>query len=515
MEIDTLNDLTAIVSSGDVVMFSSSGRFYAAGWDPDSNVVYIDSAWNADNSRIGGGAIITGADTISGTWVDTSVGGNTLYKIGYEAIHLDDFDNTLWTLTENDSLMDWQSSLGAVDAPGDFYFGYESGTTDTFWVYPYSGNPNTNTMIVGDTMIMDMAQDNSHSEFYGLTFEYGSRIIIRVGYNMPHPDSCVWSHCTFRYVSGESLENTTLIGARTGGGTDTSQYGHGHVLRACSLYACIDADNPWAHNKMTSWYSVMYCVVESCLVQGGGIGINFKGQDGGGYMVGNVVKFNTVVGSGNGINMTSWHWHDSVFGNIVYMTSDWFTARDRYKDGADIYNCQGITWGGTGTTGPCFCANNTMWNVDKPLVCSENTLDGLVTFRWNICDSTPPGGEHKAFIVQSGDLPDIDPNYNVYHDDSWSWYVGTNGYTWSQWQGFEKDTNSLRTDPVLNDPANGDMEPTDTTGLGIDTTYSGYDWSLWGAVQPEEPPSDTSEVEVKGAIPMPGVKIGEEVIRND
>jgi len=316
------------------------------------------------------------------------------------------------------------------------------------------------------------------------------------GTEADNPDSIFIEHCNVSHVSGPAQQNTSAISIRgSSGDTDTSNYSHYCVVRACTITNIMD-ETGWAgHTKGICFYEAQNCVIESCYVEGEmGIGINIKGNSASRTCHGNVVRFNEVINCHDGINLTTWHVRDSVYGNIV-------------RDG--VGDSWGITLEGeeVGRSGDSACAilNNTIINVAKPIVLGPTTsfpgLDGTGNsrhiFKYNII-STSTSDDFIIWRADNTDTANIRFDSSIYYNNGNSISIRNHG-TLANWQasGFDVHTRAVNPSFV---PSNPHFARTDSLNIEMNVEYGGKRWTLFGAWQPGSTPEcDPPEVPAQDA----------------
>ncbi len=473
------SDTTTALDSVEVYMSGGDTCFFGAGtWTSNKNTAVIEPPTGASfndptlyacSAYVRGLATISGGEVIS-SW--TNYSGN-IYSASYTPIQ----SVVVYTLCDNDSLMDRESALESIDEAGEFW---HDATNNIMYAWLYSGeNPNTHTMIASSRIIIDLIdRDQSHTHIKYLNVKYGCKIGIRFGdTGGDSPDSTIMYNLTVSKVGGQQQQNTSLLAARQAPDMDTADYGHYTIIRACSLYSVNDESGEYGHTKGVNFYGSMYGLVESCYISGAGIGINFKGQDQGGtYLKGNVARFNEIMDCAQGIDLTCWYVYDSIYGNIMYdlkgMSFPWAIALN-----------------GAGIDSGTFVANNTIYGTIsyRTLVTTPDTsyyltgLEGLHTFKYNL--SVLPGLATTACIIKKGDSAHLVIDSNYYYYSSINFRTGPNGentINTASWQAMGFDVNSsFGVDPGLN----ASYEPVNISAWDKPITYGGRTWYGPGAVQ--------------------------------
>ncbi|MBN1213700.1 MAG: hypothetical protein JXA92_14095, partial [candidate division Zixibacteria bacterium] len=458
------------MSGGDTVFFGAGtwvGQITPPGGGTSNNrTCYADSGIWLNPKEFTGLSHITGAEVLTG-W--TRYSGN-VYKTHLDYIPIANYE-AMNTASDNDSLLAWAGSIGAVDAPGEFF---HDARTDSIYVYCYnSGNPNDHTMLIANHYSpVVVYSDNSYITFIGLEISYGIKAIMILADQSASklPDYINVFHCKVHHVNNDGgPQNPSGITTRGGGGNyDTSLYAHGDTIRACTVYATRCGSSWYGHNKNICFYSAISCVVESCYVAGGGIGINFK-CDNGSDQPYNVVRYNVVEGASNGIDLYAHHIYDSVYGNIV-------------RNG--VGDNWGITLEGGGMDSGCVIFNNTIYNVAKPFVVGPYTSSGIEGtgvnrnfFKYNIVDYR----SSDNLLTYNDDVTDTANmvwDNNVYYRNGGAITIDNVG-SWASWQAAGFDVNSIVTNPGLN----GSFQPTNIPPWDIPITYGGRTWYGPGAVQ--------------------------------
>ncbi len=464
----TLNKVNSTMSGGDTVFFGA-GTWYGV-ITPPTGATPTDRTCYACSSFVEGITTISGAESIT-NWTNHS--GN-IYKAHYVPIA----NEIIYTLAEDDSLMGRVASLDDVNSSGKFF--YNSGT-DTMYIWGYSGeNPNNHIIYASSRIVIDMENDNyDYITLWGLKVKYGHKVGIRIGGTNTAPDSVFVEHCEVSHVSGQSGQNTAGIATRTVG-TDTLNYGYGNIIRGCYVHDIREEGGWYGHTKCINMYGSMYCVVESCYVNGCGIGINFKGNTPNGtYMKGNVIRYNNVTGATNGIDVTCWHINDSIYGNVIYNP-----AGDKW----------GITVEGYGITDGTIVYNNTMFGVSKAFVICPweddfegDGNDGIHYFKYNIVYS--PSASIETWVIKRDDTLNITVDSNIYYAGSMSFRTNSGSYNFTEWQNrYDFDLNSSTTNPGLINPAAGNFARSDSLNFEMNADYGGRRWTLFGAWQPGNQP---------------------------
>jgi len=482
------NDTTSALDSLHEHMAVGDTAYFGAGtWLSTYLYCVLDPPWGgasptdrtcyACSSFVEGLATISGAEEITG-W--TLVSGNI-----YRAYFVPIASEVIYTLAEDDSLLAMPGSLEAIDEAGEFWY---NSTIDSIYAWLFSGDdPDEHTMYASNRIIVDMITDSyDYITLWGLKFKYGNKVGIRIGGTDTAPDSVHVEHCEVSHVSGQSQQNTAGISTRTGGGDaeDTLNWGRGNIIRGCNVHDIREQGSWYGHTKCLCFYGSSYLLIESCYVDGSGIGINVKGQDQGDqdqtYLRNNIIRYNTVVGSSNGIDLTCWHVDDSIYGNVIYdLAGDkWGITVEGYGDSDDgtvVYNNSIV--GASKAFVPC------PWYDDY----DGTGVDGMNYFKYNIISS--PGSSLIAWIVKRNDTVNIMPDSNLYYYNSVSFYTGNDeqtGRTLSDWTsvlGF--DTHSdWATDPGFINAGADDYRRTDSLSADMDLTYGGKRYTLYGAWQP-------------------------------
>lgn len=470
------NDSTTALTSVETNVVGGDTVFFGAGiWvgqiTPPGNgtsgdrTCYADSGLSLNPIEYTGLSHITGATILTG-W---AVYSGSVYKTYYPFTIPSGEVDQIYTMAQDDSLLDRESSIGGVDNPGEFYYDLN---TDSFYIYCYeSANPNSCVIKVADKIVIDVVSANSYITFIGLEVSYGNKILVRLsGTQSLDPNYISTIHCTLHHLSGKASENATLIGVRGDSDSDSSHYAHGDTIRACTLYAFRDESGWWSHNKGICFYEAIGCVVESCSVTGGGIGINFK-CDNGGPAPYNVIRYNFVTGAGNGIDLYGYHIFDSIYGNVI---------TNSYNNG----DGWGITIEGRSTDSACRIFNNTLIDVLAPFVVGPYTSTGIegsgdnrYFFKYNIVDYT----NSKDLLTYNDDVTDT---ANMVWDSNY-YYRGGGAITidnvgsFAAWQAAGFDVHTTVADPGLN----ASYEPTGVSAWTSPITYGGRTWYGPGAVQ--------------------------------
>ena len=464
----SLDRVNNAMVGGDTVFFGNGtyrGRITPpTGATVNDRTCYADSGLSLDPVEYTGLSHITGAEIVT----DWTVYSGNVYKSYLAYTPITNYP-AMYTASDDDSLLGWVGSIGAVDAPGDYF---HDATTDSVYVYCYnSGNPNTHTILIANHYsVVSLGNNHDYITFIGLEISYGNSGVMLISNQdaTNKPDYVTVSHCVVHHANNDGgAQNPCCIGTRSGI-TDSAMNAHGDTIRACTIYANRNGSNWYGHNKCIVLYAVSSCVVESCYTIGGGIGINVKEGDGT-LSRWNVIRYNTITNTSCGINFTAYHFFDSTYGNVI-------------KN--DVSGGWGIVYEGVHTDSACMTYNNTLINHNNPFVVGPYSDDGIdgsgdnrYFFKYNIVDYTGV----SDFLTFNDDITDY---LNMYFDSS-VYYRGGAAITvdnigsFAAWQALGQDVHSVVTDPGLN----ASYEPTNISGWSNSITYGGRTWYGPGAVQ--------------------------------
>ena len=196
-------------------------------------------------------------------------------------------------------------------------------------------------------------------------------------------------------------------------------------------------------------------------------------------------------GSGDGaIALANRNDRDSVYGCTFYMVDS--TTYPIIKHGCGSSNA---------TNGGNFFCNNTVYGIRSAndafvlVYYSSGYAHGAQTYqneiKYNILQEMYDNWqEFHVAQTETSDEHYFEIDSNAYYDTQVDFTSICDGASRDStgWQNCGHDPNSyFSLDVGLTDPANGDFTPTQNLNMiGMDRTYGGQDWTLWGAVQPAE-----------------------------
>lgn len=493
---DHPDSLNTYMTSNDTAQFAT-GTWRGFTLSPVANGVYACSSFAATN---GAGtsqfAKIYGSDSVS-AW--TVYSGN-VYQATHATTTADLEPSELW---QGDSWMQRQTSLGAVDAAGEWY-------TDGATIYAYvtdegSGyDPDNYAMEYTDNIVVDIGSGVDGVEFYGVELAYGGHRVINAG---TFVDDLTLRKCNLKNAAGWTGVNSGIIGANLSDPVRT-----GWQIVSCTLGGAWGHKDP-GHVSETDYsllgngspiiiYGVSQMLVDSCVFNGHVTvwwnGAIFAKNDGASVpaMAACTVSnsyFNTTSPAGNGGGITLYNntlnW--VIYGNTFVDLIAGVNVADSRIDGAGGHQI----W------------NNTFYNsVGLNRFNTFTYTDTGVSFRYNVV-SDPTGSAEVQ--IQYDDTIDTDGyriDSNIYYN-SRSYTAKTGAYTgdaiseatWTS-GNYSFDINSdLGVDPGFNDAASGDFSRPSASSE-MSRTYGGRTWTVYGAVQPEAEPPATNNKYFRGIL---------------
>lgn len=440
----------------------SAGLAYTGSWSVYSGSVYVT------------------ASTIAPRW-------NSWYANGYMAV------------SRNDSIMQCQSSLGAVDAAREYFYDQ---STDLLYVY---GNPAGHTIRYAQRQVVNfMYGDQDMMLFEDLQFNLGQDGVIALttaNMTQANGSDSIW-------IVGCNLKNTATYTAANNLGlvysgslgypADTLVWGSWNRLVDDSLDWAWCPDGSLSGGAGLDWYSQRRALIQDCVfgpnLKAGGMMFKYGGAGSGGRPTGNIVLNCKILGGHTGI------W----FGN-------WLD--DAIVAGTEIINptYRGIDFHCTQATGAVYgdfaLLFNTLFNCggsDGHGVTISPKFEGLSRWEHNIVYDTISPRPPIAFAYNSDGpalpTPSIETywfaDYNMYYGGSTAFataFTATStctGTNWAAWQSCGFDLNGTSTvDPGF---ASTSITAPDlsrpSSSQEADTTFLGIHWTRNGAWQPEDDP---------------------------
>jgi hypothetical protein len=376
-----------------------------------------------------------------------------------------------YTLAQNETLLEWQTTLGGVTQPGRFYHDI---TKDTLYAWCYGGgDPDNYDMEASCKEVVDLYEGGSYTTFWGLDLRYGKQGVFFFG-GLDKPDSVFIDHCYMSGVSHTSGENPALVfcAAAT---SDTTAFGYFNRVRSCSLGNAYN--DAFDHGNGICVYSESYFVVESCFIFAPiKIGIQFKHGYDIGLLRNNVARFNTIVGASvYGVDIWENPYNDSLYGNTL-IGGNTIESRAFYVRGSD-----------PPVGGYINIFNNTMYNW------------GYTGLEAGGAGGGAPGSKFK-YNIQYDDNTEVEPlsrigptetthwtiDSNLIYADVYQWMIDWDWKTLSAWRnnyGYDVHSDTGYALIGFRDPENGDFSrPGSSQEMNL--TYGGKTWTRYGAWQP-------------------------------
>lgn len=486
----TISKVNSTVVAGDTVRFGT-GRWLGTslipptGGDASNITYYVDSTWSAATRGL---AIISGGEAVTG-W--TNVSGN-LYKASWTPAagyyNASDGEKS-YTLSQNDTLLNPQTTLGAVDAAGEFY---HTATGDTIYANLWGNvDPSTVTMNASSRPALwfqSVNQDYLH--FYGLDFRMGKggTVFFQDVTNLS-ADHITFDQCNITRSSFLTGENSSVIFIR--GNFTSPSYDSANIgdyvryvtFNACSIGVATAEPNanPVHKGNGMTIYDGTNIFFDSCFfydLPGDGIEVKNSYSDVGlitCQITARSCRFDGM--GGGGVNIYTNGEHDSVYGCIFIGNEDAGIQVGQ----SSIGNTDG---------GNHFFANNTFYQCNEALQVQYNDdvphdyAPYTGEFKYNISYdkvASALGNNYEYDFRDNVTGLDIWIDSNQHYDPSVAFSANWSGTptTWTNWQGTaDNDSNGLNTDPGLNTTTFA------TTSAGtMSRTYGGQNWTKFGAIQ--------------------------------
>mgnify|MGYP000101549518 CR=1 FL=1 len=421
-------DLRELTSIGDTVFFGT-GTYYIDTFSiaVDTGTVIACSSF-ADTNGSGKWhfAVFQGGKQQSG-WSNYS--GN-VYRIA------NNDTSDAGGLFQNDSIMRYQTSISAVDAPGEF-----TKSSGYLYVYCYdlgSGyDPDNYYMnyvfrpILVVLNYLGGGRDRTWLDgviFHGIYFKYGSPQIVRA-YDALHLKNTVFRKCKFTHATSFNSvgsDNPCMIHSGT---NDSPNMSRGLVIASCSL-GYSRAHSGADHGTGITLYNARNVRIDSSVFFGTYTGdcIQFKRD-----VDSSVVRYcrfdpTSAMGGIKFYSLCDW---DSIYFNTVYAN---FSSHGFYMPD--------ITSSGIGRSKNMFCLFNTIVGQGSAMnaydvVMSSGEIDpDSVYFKYNVYywSSTTP--VNRAFrLIDSSIVRHYVIDSNAYYMvDTTKFYVAGTGYTWGTWR---------------------------------------------------------------------------------
>jgi hypothetical protein len=439
------------MNAGDTA-FIAPGDYYTAQLHPIAGnsasdpTVYACST--ADENSFNTATLWSG--NVLSDWVDTVVGGNTLWKTDgtptqqLAAWTSDEGGNKSYPCVVGGDSIYWPSTtLAGVDAAGKMH--YRKGD-DTLFIYPYNAAGTTDVKISADRVLFigGASGADDHVEFLGLNFKMGFNAAVWIdGTNMT--DSVSFIHCNIGHGLMRPSNNASVVFSA---GTASPWYDH-FVFRACTVYsATCGTTNP--HDYFAGVGILMYgqqnWVIDSCyFYRCNGVGVYQKGaaDTSRGLVVRNSMFDGTLdmpygeeSFSTAGVAIKCEVYQDSIYGNIFRNIT--------YTAGGLISACINIApleCASSYNHGDHFIAHNSMYNCARFLGANEgardptaaSTLKNNVLYKFSASNSRDV---HDHTGTAYAEAADWDIDYNFWGDPSYIWTMYDDGATrnFGYWQ---------------------------------------------------------------------------------
>ena len=447
---------------------------------------YIDSGWAASpgtrSAWIYGSEQLTGWDLHSGN----------VYKHYYTGT-VDSLDQ-IW---QGDSLIWRQTSLGAVDAAGEWFYDY---SIDSMYIYCVGGgDPDAaDSSIEYATRAWANVRGNGtpgsdYVSIYGLGFKYsidrGMSLDGTANHSGRACDSVFIDHCFLSYSAGDGSANPANIFS---GQTDVA--GTYNRIRACSLSNVWTMNSATLHPQQTPWgepiciYTFSHATIDSNVIYGYSslAGIYFKGGFGNPQQTCNTIAFNTI-------NVSEFDPYSSAIRIYTSMVNTRVYGNTIIGDGGAV-NAINILWGRpSDSAGYGSYYNNTIYNTKRFIFHGNGENNNWDTRIRPIYDTV----KYNVFFESSDAEIIFDetvPNHGMFLDSNMIYHGGTLAY-WHAIEGTDTtvdssewvdnvgcDIHSTYSNPGFNNAATGDFSRPSASGE-MNRTYGGQTWTVYGAVQ--------------------------------
>jgi hypothetical protein len=396
-------------------------------------------------------------------------------------------------LTQDDSMLIADTTLVNVDAPGHFF---EDVSNNKVYVWCQgSANPNNCLMVIGTSnrcAVEYLSNNANWIKFFGLRLTHGSGWIVHT--DASSCDSNTYSNCTMAYWGGYSGGN---LGAWTSeqSTVDSTIYAQHNLIQACSLFCGMsEKGRILAHTVAT--YAQHRVIIDSCVLHSSGNGVYFKDQSGKPQHYGNTVKHSTIYNmEQSGVQWTSHHQRDSVWGNTIYNCARGIWEGGSYQGPLNgesyicnntIYHCYdvGISFFDGAENDFNFLGRNNQVKFNIIYACSTSGDEEVIGFAY--CEDSTQSlfGVIDSNLYYANTHSTTEGHRNrIAGNEQWTWesWIDTNRY------GFDQHSTCNAADPEFNNPSAGDFSRPDTC-QEMNVTYGGRTWYLYGAWQPDEPP---------------------------
>ena len=502
----TVGKVNTTIVAGDTVRFGT-GRWLGTsllpptGGDATHVTVYACSTFTPATR---GRAVISGGEIVSG-W---SVHSGNIYKAAWSPAtgyyNAGDGEKS-YTLSQNDALLNPQTTLANVTEAGEFY--HTAGTADTIYAWLWSNaDPSSQSMVASARPAFWVkAVNTDYIHCYGLDFRMGKGgTVFFEDIGSLGSNNVTFEYCNISRAAFMQNENPAVIFVRGNftnpsyDSTNISDYVRYLSVKSCSIgVATAEPTNVLAHRGSGAiFYDATNIFFDSCAFYNlPGDGVESKNSYAScspGCIYQQVTMRNSTFKTLGGVayNCYTKGDNDSLYGNTV-------------TDAFALFSYGGNT--GIPASQHLFVCNNSvyktvdLWHVEPPYA---SGVIGVV--KYNAMYDRLSDAEIATKYISGSVMESIIRDYrfmtivssltgfgmtcdsNMYYDPSASFSAAYPLYSttlnFTQWQAEGYDANGASANPGFSDPANGNFLRSSAANE-MNRTYGGTTWTVWGAVQ--------------------------------